>query len=271
MDSHMIELLQLPFIQRSLTAAVIAGFLLPLIGNYIVPKKLSLLGDSSSHVAFAAMGVTALLGLGTDFLVYVLPALAIYITLQLTNRFKISGDQALAIMLTIAAAVASLSISFGARVNLSAVLFGSLLFVTVEDVLTSLSVAVATVSFVFINFGKTILYILNEELARIRGINVRLYQFFFAVVAGLSVVTGIKIAGVLLVTALIAVPTAAATLVSRSFRAALTTSIAVGMTATCSGVFLSYYTGVTPGAASVLILGTVLVISAVLRRLGLRI
>lgn len=267
----MIELLQLPFIQRSLTAAAIAGFLLPLIGNYIVPKKLSLLGDSSSHVAFAAIGVTALLGLTTDAFVYFLPALAIYVTLQLTNRFKISGDQALAIILTIAAAVASLTISFGARVNLSAVLFGSLLFVTVEDVLASLTVAAVTASFVFVNFGKTILYTLNEELARIRGINVSLYQVFFAVVAGLSVVTGIKIAGVLLVTALIAVPTAAATLVSRSFRAALTTSIVLGMISTCSGVFLSYYTGITPGAASVLILVSILALAIVLRKLGLRI
>ncbi|MDW8084551.1 MAG: metal ABC transporter permease [Candidatus Caldarchaeum sp.] len=267
----MIEILQLPFMQRALAAGALAGFLLPLVGNYIVPKKLSLLGDASSHIAFAAIGVTTLFGFVTDLIVYLTPAVAIYAILIIINRLKIPGDQALAILLAVGASVASLTISFGARVNLNAVLFGSLLFVTDEDIITAAAVASATGLFISVNFGKTILYTVNEELARVKGVRIGYYQFFFAVVAGLSIVAGIKVAGVLLVTALVAVPTAASSLISSSFKKGIIASIIFGISSTTSGIIASYYLGITPGAASVIILVSILVVSVILWRLKIRI
>ncbi|MCS7134072.1 MAG: metal ABC transporter permease [Candidatus Caldarchaeum sp.] len=267
----MMEILQLPFMQRALVAGVLAGFLLPLVGNYIVPKKLSNLGDASSHVAFATIGLTALFGFVTDLVVYAVPAVAIYAVLVLINRLKIPGDQALAILLAVGASIASLSLSLGARVNLTAVLFGSVLFVTNEDIIAAAAVAAVTGVFVFVNFGKTILYTVNEELARVKGVKIGYYQFFFAIVAGLSIVSGIKVAGVLLVTALVAIPTAASSLISNSFKKAVIASIIFGISSTTLGIITSYYLGITPGAASVIFLIIILVVSALLWKLKVRI
>lgn len=271
MGLDMIELIELPFIQRALLAAVIAGFLLSLIGSYIVPKKLSLIGDASSHVAFSAIGLTALMGLETGLLIYLVPATAIYVILVMINRFKISGDQALAILLALGAAMASLTISLGARISLHSVLFGSILLVSVEDVLAGTVLAAISAVFVSLNFGKTILYTLNEELARIRGVKVGLYQFFFAVTAGLSIVTGIKVAGVLLVTALVAIPTTAASLISNSFRKSIMIAVLFGIASTTTSIIVSYYLGITPGAAAVFVLMGILAASSLLWKLKVRI
>ncbi|MEM1938029.1 MAG: metal ABC transporter permease [Candidatus Caldarchaeum sp.] len=267
----MIEALQQPFIQRALAAAVIAGFLLPLMGSYLVPKKLALLGDASSHVAFAALAITTLLGLSNSLIPYLAPALAVYIILTMMNRFKISGDQALAVFLAMGAATASIALSLGARVNLNAILFGSVLLVSDEDVLAGGVVAAVVGPFVALNFGKTVIYTMSEELAKIRGVNVKFYQVFLAVAAGLAIVSGIKVAGVLLVTALVAIPTAAASLVAGSFKKSVILSVSMGIVSTLTGVVLSYYTGITPGAASVLVLLSALMASAVMWRLRLRI
>ncbi|MEM3021506.1 MAG: metal ABC transporter permease, partial [Candidatus Caldarchaeum sp.] len=132
-------------------------------------------------------------------------------------------------------------------------------------------VAAVVGPFVALNFGKTVIYTMSEELAKIRGVNVKFYQVFLAVAAGLAIVSGIKVAGVLLVTALLAIPTAAASLVAGSFKKSVILSVSMGIVSTLTGVVLSYYTGITPGAASVLVLLSALMASAVMWRLRLRI
>lgn len=267
----MMEIFNQPFMQRAFLAALISGFLLPLMGNYLIPKKLSLLGDASSHVAFAAIAVSVLIGYTDNLLLYLAPAAAIYAILLMINRFQISGDQALAILLAAGASVASVAISLGARINLNAVLFGSLLFVSFEDVLAGLIVSSLSAAFVFMNFGKTIIYTLSEELARIRGINIGAYTLVFSILAGVAVVSGIKIAGVLLVTALLAIPTTAASMLASSFKKAVMLSVLYGVFSTTSGIAVSYMLGVAPGAASVFILLIILGASVALKRVRIRI
>ncbi|MEM4187271.1 MAG: metal ABC transporter permease, partial [Candidatus Caldarchaeum sp.] len=68
----MIDVFQQPFMARALAAGVIASFLLPLLGNFLIPKKLSLLGDASSHFVFASLAVSALVGLRSGVLSYLM-------------------------------------------------------------------------------------------------------------------------------------------------------------------------------------------------------
>ncbi|MDJ0273337.1 MAG: metal ABC transporter permease [Candidatus Caldarchaeum sp.] len=267
----MIEALSQPFMQRAFGAAIVTGLLLPLIGNYLVPKRLSLVGDASSHAAFAVIALSSLLGFGATFLTYIAPVAAIYAILQLMRRFHVSGDQALATLLAVGGATASLAISLGARVNLNAILFGSIILVQLEDIIIGASVAAAVILFVAGNFGKTLVYTVSEELAKVRGVQVETYSLVFAVAAGLSIVTGIKIAGVLLVTALLAIPTMAASLISNSFKKSILLSMLFGATATTLGIFMSYFLDIAPGAASVMGLMIFLVFCLVLRSMRIRI
>ncbi len=267
----MIEPFQQPFMLRAFAAAVLSGITLPLVGSFLVPKKLSLLGDASSHFTFAALAVAALAGLGFIMLPYVIPILAVYGILKTMRLLKLSGDQALAIYLTLGAATASVALSLGARINLNAVLFGSLLLVQPEDLLASLGVAAFVVGFTAARFGSAVLYVVNEELARLKGVNTGLYELLFAVFAGLSIAVGVKIAGVLLVTALLVIPPTASSAIATSMKKSLALAVAVGLSSLTAGTYASYYVGLAPGALTVIILLSLLIAVAAMDRAGLRI
>ncbi len=266
----MIDLFQQPFMLRALAASLIAGFLLPLLGNFLVPKKLSLLGDASSHFVFASLAVSTLIGVGGGFVAYPTAALAVFGMLQMIKRLGMAGDQALAILLSIGNATASLAITLGARINLNAVLFGSLLLVQLEDLLAGFVIAILTALFIFTRFRQVVMYTVNEELARIRGVPVNLYGMLLSVIAGLSIVSGVKIAGVLLVTALLVIPTVATSLISTSLKRAIIYSIIIGEISLFLGIVLSYYAATAPGASSVLILLAILVSMSFLSSKGVK-
>ncbi|GBC68932.1 Manganese transport system membrane protein MntB [archaeon HR01] len=266
----MIEPFTQSFMLRALAAAAVAGFLLPLIGCFIVPKKLSLLGDSSSHFTFAALAIGALAGVFSIFLVYLMAVVAVLASLKLIRGLKISGDQVLAIFLSLGAAVASIALSLGARINLNSVLFGSILVVQPEEILAGLAVAALAGLFTKLRFGEIILYTVNEELARVRGVPVTIYELVLAVVAGLSIVSGIKIAGVLLVTALMVIPTASTSFLASSMKRAIIFSVLIGELSLLTGVVASYYLNIAPGAVTVFILLGFLTASIASARLGLR-
>jgi len=267
----MIEVFQQAFMLRALAAAAIAGLALPLLGNFIVPKKLSLLGDSSSHFTFAALALGALLGFFNIILVYVMAVLAVLGTLKLVRSLRIAGDQALAVFLSIGAVTASIAISMGARLNLNAILFGSVLVVQLEDLVAGSAISLFTIAFAASRFGKMILYTVNEELARVMGVRVQFYEAMLAVMAGLAIVSGVKIAGVLLVTALLVLPTASTSLLATSMKKAILLSILLGEAALFTGVLSSFYLNIAPGASSVSILLVFFGFSLILSRLGLKV
>lgn len=257
--------------QRAFLAAAVAGFLLPFVGCFIVPKRLSLLGDSSSHFVLASVALGALFGVSGVLLAYVAVVLGVFAALRLVRGLGLSGDQVLAILLSLSAAVASLAISRGARISLSSVLFGSLLAVQVEDIVAGLVVAVSAALYVIRNFSGVLLYTVSEELARIRGVNVSLYEVLFSLVTGLAVAVSVRIVGVLLVTALIVVPVMAGSLLVSSMRKAILLSVILGEASLFSGVILSYLLDISPGAATVFVLMAGFSISLLLSKSGLRV
>ncbi|MEM4303362.1 MAG: metal ABC transporter permease [Candidatus Caldarchaeum sp.] len=267
----MIDVFQQPFMARALAAGVIASFLLPLLGNFLIPKKLSLLGDASSHFVFASLAVSALVGLSSGVLSYPLAVIAVFGMLQMVKGLKMAGDQALAIFLALGGATASIAISSGARINLNAVLFGSVFLVELDDLLAGVAIASLTGFFIIKKFREIVIFTVNEELARVRGVPVKLYELLLAAVSGLSIVAGVKIAGILLVTALLVLPAVSISLVATSMKKAITLSIAIGESCMFAGIVSSYYTGMAPGASTVYILLAIFAMSGALMKMGIKI
>lgn len=257
--------------QRAFLAAAVAGFILPFVGSFVVPKKLSLLGDSSSHFVLAAVAVGALFGASGVFIAYVAVVVGVFAALRLVRGLGFSGDQVLAILLSLSAAVASVAISRGARISLTSILFGSILAVDVSDIFAGFLVSVFAAFFVFRNFGGVLLYTVSEELARIRGVNVLRYEVLFALVTGLAVAVSVRVVGVLLVTALLVIPVMVSGVLVSSMRRAVLLSVLLGEASLFSGVLLSYLLDISPGAATVFVLLGAMTASLLLSRLGLRI
>jgi zinc transport system permease protein len=252
----MTSILDFDFMQRALIAAALVGVLAPLIGVFLVQRRLSLLGDGMGHVALTGVGLAFLLGTAPIPTAMATAILGAFLIEFIRHRSRTAGDVALALLFYggIAGGVMLASLAPGrASSSLNAYLFGSLSTVASSDlwVLGGLFVLVVLVIAVW---GREMFAVsLDPDIAAVQGIRVRAISTLMAVLAAVVVVVGMRVVGLLLVSAIMIVPVAAAQQVTRSFRATGALAVALGLIASLAGLTGSFYVEVPPGPTIVLL------------------
>lgn len=249
------ELLALPFMQRALAAALIIGLAAPALGVYLVQRRLSLIGDGIGHVALTGVGVGLLTG-GSPVLTAVLVSIAGAVGVELIReRGRTSGDLALAMLFYggIAGGVLLVGLSDDSSTSLMQYLFGSLLTTSAADlwVIGGLGTAVVVAMLVL----RPALFALcnDEEYAKVSGLPVRTLNILLAVTTAVTVTIAMRTVGLLLVSALMVVPVAAAQQVTRGFRSTMALGMLIGVGAAGAGVLVSAEADTAPGATTVLL------------------
>ncbi len=259
----MIELLQYPFMQRALLAALLTGLIAPAIGTYIVQRRLSLLGDGLGHVAIAGVGLALLTGTAPLPIAVVVCVVGAVIVEVLRQQGKATGDVGLAILFYggLAAGVLMSGIAGAGTGALSQYLFGSLTTVTTGDLLLvavlALVVLVATIGFAPQLFAVST----DEEFAKTQGIPVRFYNIMIVVLAAVTITLAMRTVGLLLVSAMMVVPVAAAQNLVRGLFASFWAAIAIGAVVAVGGAAGSFYADTAPGALIVVLAIVVFMIS----------
>ncbi|MCX6424512.1 MAG: metal ABC transporter permease [Actinobacteria bacterium] len=248
------------FMQRALIAAVLVGLIAPLIGVFLVQRRLSLLGDGMGHVALTGVGLAFLLGTAPVPTAMVTAVIGAFLIEFIRYRSRTAGDVALALLFYggIAGGVLFASLAPGkAASSLNAYLFGSLTTVAGADLIALVALCVAVLILLAI-FGRELFAVsLDTEIAQVQGIKVRAMSTLMAVLAAVVVVVGMRVVGLLLVSAIMIVPVAAAQQITRSFISTATLAVALGVFASVAGLTTSFYVEVPPGPTIVLVaLGT---------------
>jgi zinc transport system permease protein len=251
----MIELFSYPFMQRAVLAALLTGLIAPAIGTYIVQRRLSLLGDGLGHVAVAGVGLALLTG-QAPIPVAVVVAILGAVAVELLRQFgRATGDVGLAVLFYggLAAGVLMSGIAGAGAGALSAYLFGSLTSVTTGDLVVvgvlAVLVLVPAVGLVPQLFAVTS----DEEFARVQGLPVRFYNLLVMVLAAVTVTVSMRTVGLLLVSALMVVPVAAARNLVSGFVVSLGVAMALGVGVSVGGATLSFYLDTAPGALIVVL------------------
>jgi zinc transport system permease protein len=251
----MIELFSYPFMQRALLAALLTGLIAPAIGTYIVQRRLSLLGDGLGHVAIAGVGLALLTGQAPiPVAVLVCVAGAVVVEL-LRQRGKATGDVGLAILFYggLAAGVLMSGIAGQGAGALSQYLFGSLTTVTTRDLMVVAALAVLVLVPAIGLSPQLFAVSSDEEFARTQGLRTGAYNLLIVILAAITVALAMRTVGLLLVSALMVVPVAAAQNLVRGFYAALAAAILVGVTVSVGGAVASFYADTAPGALIVVL------------------
>lgn len=249
------DFLEPAFMQRALLAAVLVGITAPAVGIYLVQRRQALMGDGIGHVAMTGVGLGFLLNSSPVWMA-TLVAVAGSVAMELIRAYgKTRGDLALALLFYggMAGGVLLINLSStGSNANLSSYLFGSLSTVSTEDV-TAISVLAGFVVLVTVGLRRQLFAVSqDEEFARVTGLPVRALNLLIAVTAAVTVTVAMRVVGLLLVSALMVVPVAAAQQLSKSFRMTFVLAVATGITVTLAGTVTSYYQDVPPGATIVL-------------------
>jgi zinc transport system permease protein len=263
----------LGFMQRALAAGVVVGVFAPLIGTFLVQKRLSLIGDGIGHVAFAGVGAGLLIDPTADSLTPVLTALVFAIVGalgvdRLRARRAASGDLALALFFYsgIALGVVVVSIGPGLNANVLTYLFGQPLTVTTGEVLLILALGVVIVAALFAVGRAMFAIVTDEDWATVAGLPVSTLNSLLAVLTACAIVGAMRIVGILLIAALMVLPVASAQLLARSFRGTLGWAVAVGVGSVVVGLLASWYLDVAPSGAIVLVAALFFAIVAVVKR-----
>ncbi|WP_447037315.1 metal ABC transporter permease [Streptomyces sp. DSM 118878] len=250
------EILEYAFMQRALLAAVLVGITAPAVGIYLVQRRQALMGDGIGHVAMTGVGLGFLLSTSP---VWMATAVAIVgaVVMELIRWYgKTRGDIALAMLFYGGMAGGVMFINLapgGSNANLQSYLFGSLSTVSEEDV-TAICLLAAFVVLVTVGLRRQLFAVSqDEEFARVTGLPVRALNLLTAVTAAVTVTVAMRVVGLLLVSALMVVPVAAAQQLTRSFAATFAVSVAIGVSVTIGGTATSYYQDVPPGATIVLL------------------
>jgi zinc transport system permease protein len=259
---------ELGFMQRALVAGVVVGVFAPLIGTFLVQKRMSLIGDGIGHVAFAGIGAGLFAGIYP-----VWPALGFAIAGALgvewlRARRKASGDLALALFFYsgIALGVVFASARGGIGTSVVGFLFGQALTVDAAEVLLILALGVVVVS-VVVGLRRILFAVVtDEDWSRIAGLPVGGANALLAILTAVAVVAAMQVVGILLVAALMVLPVASAQLMAGSFGATLRAAVAVGVAAVVLGLAASRVWGLAPGGSIVLVAAAIFLAVATIRR-----
>lgn len=248
-------MLELGFMERALLAALLVGLTAPLVGTFLVQRRLSLIGDGLGHVALAGVAAglaTATAPLWTALIAAVGGAVLIEL---LRRRGRTGGDVALAVLFYggIAGAVVIVAVAPSGMRNLNAYLFGAITTTTWPDLVTFAVLTACVVGSVGILGTRLFAVSSDEEYARAVGLPVTALNVLLAVLTAVTVVVSMRVIGLLLISALMIIPNAVAQLLGRSFRGVQAIAVVVALVCGVSGVATSYYADTPTGGTIVLL------------------
>ena len=258
------------FMYRAILVGLCVGVIAPLIGTFLVHRQLALIGDALAHTAFAGVAVGLFLNgvfeLGvspylTAVVVAVIAALLIELISEATDAYN---DVSMAIVLSAGFALGTVLISLnagGLAVGINQYLFGNLSTVSAENAVIMLGLFSVIVGTVALTRNQLLYVTFDETAAAVAGLPVAWYNRIMVMLTALVVVGAMQIMGVILVAAMLVVPVAGATQVSRSFSESLLVSIVLAELAVLLGIGISYYAGATAGGVIVLVAVGIYVLS----------
>ena len=264
------EFLQYDFMQRALLAGIITAIVCPVIGSFVVVRRQSLIGDGLGHIAFAGvtggymLGIYPVLG---ALLLTMLGAAGIELVRRKHAEF---ADMGLAIFFYsgIAMAIIFSTITRMPSAGLLSFLFGSIITVSVVDIMIIAGCGAVVLGIVYMLFDKLILIALDEDIASVAGINTATINMLFSMLTAAVVVVGMTVVGILLVSALMIVPVATAHLLRLGFKGTMGAAVIFSVVSVLIGLTSSFYLDIAPGG-TIVMTAILLYISTVVIREGL--
>lgn len=260
------------FIRYSVLSGLIVGIIAPLIGSFIVIRRLSLIADALSHVTLGgiAFGVwissvfaVTINPLITGIIFSVIGALGIERLRRVYSNYK---ELAIPIIMSagIAVGIVLLSMANGINNNLFAYLFGSISAVGQTDFYLIIAIALIVIVFIYLLYKELFLVSFDEEYADVMKAP-KWIQIVFIIMVALVISASMRIVGILLVSALMTLPVASAMRVTSSFKQLMFVSILFGEIAVAVGLVASYYLSISPGGTIVLV-SLLILLATVMKR-----
>ena len=272
-------LLNFDFMRYSLISGILIGFIAPLIGAFIVVRRLSLIADALSHVTLGGISFGM-------FLLTILPTLSFVNPMWFGILFAVIGAllieklrtsfsnyQEIAIPIIMSAGIALsaifISLADGFNQEIVGLLFGSISAVNLSDLNTIIIIAIIVVFFIILFYKELFILSFDEEYSKVIGIP-KWIQFLFIIIVAMVISASMRVVGILLVSALITLPIAISMRITKGFKQLIALSVALGELSVIMGLVLAFYMNISPGAVIVVLLVIMLIITMAYQKLKVK-
>ena len=249
----MIDMFSLQFMQNAFLAGMMLSFVLAVVSFFVVLRRLSFIGVGVAHSAFGGVALGALLGISPTltaigFAVVVSNAIG-----YIGNKGHLGTDTAIGIFFPLAMAMGVIFIGMSDQYNvdLFGYLFGNILAITRQDLIVIAVFGGLVLLSTVLLFKELLFVAYDREVALVSGMPVAFLDHFFLTILALSVVISMKIVGIILVSALLVIPGAAASQITHRYDSMIAFSIIIALISTIGGLIISYYADLPSGAAIV--------------------
>lgn len=256
------DLIQYEFLRNTFASGMLIGIIAPLLGVFIVVRRMSLIADALSHVTLSGIAISMFLSskfhafenvdpvhMGTLFSI----TGAILIE-RMRTVYKHYQELAIPIIMSagIGLGVIFISLGEGFSTEITNYLFGSVSAVSDEDVRSIFIITVVVIASISLMYKELFAISFDEEYAKVAGLSVRLVHYAFIILVALTISASMRIVGILLVSSLMTLPVAAAMKVAKSFFQTIVYAVIFGEIAVIFGLIVSYHLDLVPGGTIVM-------------------
>ena len=255
------------FMRKAFLVGILISITIPLIGSTVVLKRLSMIGDALSHASLAGVTGGILLGVNPVLGAVITCILAALSIESIRKRMSNYTEVSIAIITSAGVGLAGVLSGFIKNItSFNSFLFGSIVTISNTEVLIVIVVSV-TVVLTCIFLYKELMHIsFDEESAKLSGINVEVVNFVFVFLTAITVSIASRTVGALIVSSLMVVPVATSIMIAKSYKSMMIISVVFAFVEVISGITISYYAGLKPGATIVLLAVILFIITSFFRR-----
>ncbi|WP_096201281.1 metal ABC transporter permease [Bacillus sp. FJAT-45350] len=261
--------LRYEFLQNAFYTGIMIGFLAPILGVFLVVRRLALIAEALSHITLSGIAASLLLGkylvffqgLNPLYLGMVFSVMGSILIEKLRSVYKFYQEIAIPIILSagIGIGVVFISLADGFNNDLFNYLFGSVIAVSRSDLWTILGITIIVIVVLLFFYKELFFLSFDEEQAIVSGINRKLIHFAFIVMVALVIAASMRVVGILLVSSLMTLPVAASMRIAKGFKQMFIYSIIFGEIAVIGGLILAYQLDLAPGGTIVMLAVLILV------------
>lgn len=272
-------LLNFDFIRYSLISGLLIGFIAPLIGAFIVVRRLSLIADALSHVTLGGISFGM-------FLLTIIPVFSVINPMWFGILFAVIGAllieklrtsfsnyQEIAIPIIMSAGIALsaifISLADGFNQEIVGLLFGSISAVNISDLTTIIIITIIVLIFIVLFYKELFILSFDEEYSKVIGIP-KWIQFLFIVIVAMVISASMRVVGILLVSALITLPIAISMRITKGFKQLLALSVILGELSVILGLIIAFYMNISPGGVIVVLLVVMLILTMTIQKLKIK-
>ncbi len=252
----LIEPLQYSFMQRSLLTAVFVGIICASVGTYLMVQRLALLGEAVSHSVLPGLAIAFILGIDIFIGAFLAGVIAAVMIAWVRARSPIKEDAAMGIIYSAFFSLGITLISIvqkNNKVDLLHFLFGNILGVTTRDVINTAVITVIVLTVIVLFYKELLFYTFDPEGAQAAGLPINLLDFGLIILMSLTIVASLTTVGLALVVAMLITPGATAYLLVKRLQQMMILGSLIGVIASISGMYLSYYFNIPSGPAIVMV------------------